>query len=328
MSKPFTLYWSSLDLYEGCGQAFLWSRGWGTIDVGGGPGRRKPVPVEKSRHHAVMGIVIQSAIERMYNDELWRNPGIKDRLLEIAQSEFGREMARGGIDWRLSPSREELWEVVEKGIIGYLRTMKQHKLLGVYNKAELDMVAYVDKFTPIGGRADLIVRREDTGISILDGKNGRRYKDPRTKQLITYTDPDQLRWYALCFYLAYRRMPDRLGFVFYRYPYGDPKLDVDGNDTGEIEEGVDWVPFTKDDLKGLARRAKDALRNMHKEKFDANPEPPKCKFCDYETVCPQRQAQKQANSRNRKSSEAFFDGMDGIKTFGFGDGGSVVVPGE
>lgn len=342
--RRFTLYWSSMRAYEDCPQSFLWGRGWGTIDVGGGPGRPKPLPVERSRHHAVMGIVLADFWEALYNNEEWKHPvGLVDRLLERARKCFDRELmsAKNFVDWRLAPPRDELWGTIEAGIRGYLVTMKAHKLLGPYSKSEVDLTCYIDKWTPIGGRADLIIQRPDTGITILDGKNSKRYKDRKTKELITHTDPDQLRWYALCFYLTYRKMVDRLGFVYFRYPFGTPRVDADGNQIEEIDEstglstgnleletGVDWVPYTREDLQGIARRAKDALKGMHQEKFPAVPVPSKCKFCDYETVCPERQAQKKANSRNKKSSEAFFDGQTGLVVFGMGPNGSVVLPEE
>ena len=341
MSKRrFTLYWSNLRKYETCPQQFLWSRGWGTIDLGQGPGRPKKITVKRSEHHAVMGIVLANFWEWLYNDEEWKNPvGLVDRLLKKAEKDFGRLLMTKFVDWRLAPSRDEMWETIEKGIRGYLKTMKHHRLLGPYARSEVDLSCYVNKWTPIGGRADLILRRSDTGITILDGKNSRRYKDRKTGGLITYTDPDQLRWYALCFYLSYRRMVDRLGFVYFRYPYGQERLDVDGDPipevgkdgipTGvnEIETGVDWIPFSKDDLKGLATRAHDAIRSMNREKFDPVPSPSQCRFCDFETECPARQEQRKANSskRRRKKGDQVFDGMTGFVQFGIGDGGSVVV---
>ena len=339
--RVFTLYWSSMTSYESCPQSFLWGRGWGEIDVGGGPGRRKPIPVERSRHHAVMGIVLADFWEALYNDEEWKHPvGMMDRLKDRARKCFDKELMSGFVDWRLAPTREELWQTIEQGIDGYMVTMKDHKLLGPYARSEVDLTCYIDKWSPIGGRADLIFRREDTGVTILDGKNSRRYKDRKTGKMFTYTDPDQLRWYALCFYLSYRQYPDRLGFVYFRYPSGQPCLDAEGNQVPEIdadgmptgamakEPGVDWVPYTKEDLQGIARRAKDAIKGMTRERFPAIPSPPKCKFCDFETVCPERQAQKQANRRSKKSSEAFFDGQVGLATFGMGPGGSVVVSEE
>jgi len=344
--KRFTLYWSSLATYEACPQSFLWGRGWGTIDLGQGPGKPKKKPIQRSEHHAVMGIVLANFWEWLYNDEEWKHPeGLLERLLEKARKDFNRLCITKFIDWRLAPSQDEMWQIIEDGIKGYLRTMKHHKLLGPFARSEVDLTCYVNKWTPIGGRADLIIRRSVDGkdqITILDGKNSRRYKNPKKggPAYITYTDPDQLRWYALCFYLSYRRMPDRLGFVYFRYPYGAPVLDGDGDPIPEvdenniptganlIEQGVSWVEFTRDDLKGLATRARDAIRSMNREKFEAKPVPSQCKFCDFETVCPQRQEQKKANRRNKKSSDAMFDGLTGFVQFGMGPGGSVVIDGE
>ena len=103
MGKAFTLYWSGLETYENCPQEFLWKRGWGAIDVGGGPGRRKPLPLRSSRHHAVMGIVIQAVLEDMYNNELWREPReLPDRLMQMVDSEWARQTAKSKnwIDYR------------------------------------------------------------------------------------------------------------------------------------------------------------------------------------------------------------------------------------
>ena len=329
--KSFVLYWSNLQRYEDCPQGFLWNRGWPTVDLGNGLGRKKSKPFKKTEHHAVMGIVIQAVIERFYNDELWKvlTPlQLQDRLMELMDEHYRLELSSHFIDWNKT-THEEMKETIRKGIKGYMRTLKQNKLIGPYAHAEADLVGYVNKWTPIGGRADLLIRRDDTGITIIDGKNSRRYKD-RTKKggWMTFTDPDQLRWYALCFYLSYRRLPDRIGFVYYRYPSGDTVLDTDGNPVLDEqgaetkEDGVVWVPFTMDDIKGLGQRANDALLGMKREKFKATPTPKTCRFCDYESECPERQAQKQANRRKPRGVDAKIDGIGaggGFHDFSFGD---------
>lgn len=301
MSKPFTLYWSSLERYEQCPRKFLWSRGWGDIDVGGGPGKRKPEPLKKSKHHAVMGTVIAGVSEKMYNEEWWRDPAsLPRRISEAVDAEWKYQTSKpwNWIDYREAGSKRSLIQTCKDGALGYLKTMKANKFLGEYARAEVDLIGWVDKWNSIGGRPDTIIRRDDTGITILDGKN--------SKHKGRYTNPDQLRWYALVFYLAYRQLPGRLGFVYYRYPYGTPILDDDGNPVldeegnPQVEQGVDWVPFTKDDLKGLAQRALDTRKNMWQEKFDPTPVPSVCRFCDYETVCDARQQQKEENRKNRK----------------------------
>lgn len=327
MPKAFTLYWSNLELYEQCPQGFLWGRGWGAIDVGGGPGRKKPVPFKDSKHHAVMGIVLAGVMEKLYNDEMWRQPeGLANRLTDMVKREFNYQIgkSRNYIDWRLAPSKQAMLEVCTSGIIGFLRTMKYNRLLGEYAKSEVDLVGYVNKYTPIGGRADLIIRRgadQDVlpGISILDGKN--------SQSKGKYTDPDQLRWYALCFYLAFGQMPDRLGFIYYRYPYGMPVEDKDGNpildDEGNpmTEQGVDWVEFSREDIQGLARRAVNALKSMQREKFEPTPSPKACRFCNYESVCSARQEQKKTRARKPKNTDDLLQGTDGFVEFGFELGG-------
>lgn len=307
--KRFTLYWSSLEKYENCPRQFLWYKGWGAIDVGGGPGRGKPYPVQESKHHPVMGHVIQGVIEDMYNNELWKHPAtLAATLQEKVEREFNYQLnkKRNWIDWDhpATPTRAEMLQICRDGVAGYLRTMKQHRLAGRVARAEVELFGYVDKYTPIAGRADMVIRRDNAplqGITILDGKN--------SKSKGKYTDPDQLRWYALCFRLAYRKLPDRVGFVYYRYPYGTPvrdsdgqlPLDADGNPTGEVEEGIEWVDFTEDDLRGLAQRAIDVRKDMEKEKFHPTPTPKGCQWCVFQTVCDARIEQKAANRRPRKS---------------------------
>lgn len=300
MNANSTLAWSTLTLYEHCPQQMLWMKGWGMVDCGGGPGMPKPKPKKVSRHHAVMGIVVQAAVESLYNDELWQDPqNLTDNLLGFVDREWFRQLKdkRNYINFdRAGLSAADMLEVCREGVIGYIQTMKAHSFLSLtYAKSEVPLVGWIDKWNPVGGRADMIIRREESGITILDGKNSRR-KD---------ADPDQLRWYALLFRLAYRKMPDRIGFVWYRFPYGQPARDEDGNvlygEDGEplVEQGVDWVPFTEEDLRGLAQRALDAKKAMRKELFDPNPVPSYCKRCVYEDVCKARQAQRATNSEKR-----------------------------
>jgi len=349
VSRRFTLYWSSLDMYEKCPQMFLWGRGWGAIDVGGGPGRKKPKPLKDSKHHALMGIVLAAVIEDFYNDELWKEPlGLRQRLEERTRKKFALQLARMYIDWRKAPPREEMFRICYDGAINFVkRTLKTHKLLGTYARSEVDLIGFVDKWNPIGGRADIIIRRPDTGVTILDGKNSKEHWNRSAKQPKFYTDDDQLRWYALCFYLAYRQMPDRLGFCYFRYPHGYTwekeaaryREEINQGPTHEWKaqvaefyegrepsEGVTWVDFTKEDLKGLAARAVEARKGMEKERFPATPNPPICRFCDYETECPQRQRQKEANRSKRRGKKAdpLLDNASGLIRFGFGSGGGSV----
>jgi hypothetical protein len=252
-----------------------------------------------------MGIVIQAVLEDLYNQHLWKHHhGLQDRLTQLTREKLSATCAKSYIDWHQAPSYEEMEAVCVSGVLGYLRTMKSHRLLGQYARSEVDLFGHVASWLPVGGRADFVIRREDTGITLLDGKNS------ETK--MKYVDPDQLRWYALCFALSYHRLPQRLGFVWYRYPFDE--------EVGE--QGLDWIDFTKRDLAELIERAKKVRRGQEAERFDARPAYKVCRFCDYESVCPERQQAKAENAarRKRENPELYVSGDDptGIVEFGFG----------
>jgi hypothetical protein len=297
MNIDSVIYWSHFKDYEDCPQKFLWSKGWDGIDCGGGEGRPKPNPNTDPKHHSIMGTAIQYAIEKMYNGELYRDPkNLVEVMKATARDEFLRQESkpRNHINWNKSDiTRSEALQIVEDGVLGYLRTMKAHKLVGTYAKAEVDILGWINKYTPIGGRADLIIRREDTGTTILDGKN--------TKHKMLYTDPDQLRWYALLFRLSYKKNPDRLGFLWYRFPHGSLTHDENGNE--HFETGVEWISFDDGDLRGLAHRVIEMKNKLRKGDFSPNPVPSKCKLCDFESVCESRQAQRAANASKYKKKE-------------------------
>jgi len=297
MDENSILYWTHMSTYEKCGQYFLWRYGWGDIDLGHGPGKRKTPPGRMSEHSAIMGRVVQNAIEHLYNDELYVDPkNLSARLLAFVEREWVRQENKPGtfIDFSdAKMSRAEMLQTCRDGVLGFLATMKAHRLLGPYAKAEVQLTGWIEKWTQIGGWADTIIRRDDTGITILDGKN--------TKHKMKYTDPDQLRFYALAFFLSYKVMPDRLGFVWYRFPHGMQTTTEEGEFI--TETGVEWVPFTREDLQGIAKRAVDARNGMRRKKFEANPVPSECKWCEFETVCPERQAQRAANAGKRSTPQ-------------------------
>lgn len=271
MNKDSILFWSHLKMYEECPQRFLWTKGWDGIDLGNGDGKPK-TPTEKvSAHHAIMGIAIHHAFEILYNDELWRDGKVlSDKMEELAVKEFDKLAEKSYIDFEQAKmTLEEMRQVVSSGARGYVQTMKHNKLLGPYAKSEQKIISWIDKWNPIGGILDAIIRRGDVGVMILDGKNA------KAKDLV---DTDQLVFYALLYKLAYKQLPDKLGVIWFRYPYSE--------ETGE--EGVTWVEFNGEDLTRVALRAKNAKHNMYKKKFPAKPSRDACLFCTFKKDCIER----------------------------------------
>lgn len=326
------LYWSHLEAYEECPQKFLWKYGFGVIDLGRGPGKGKLIREKRSEHNALMGNVLSYGIERLYNDELWRHPDkIVPTLTEIVEKEFARKLLSAHIKYDESwtptsrkkfdesPPKEILLQICRDGILNYLRTMKKNRILGSYAQSEVDLSGVVGKYTKIAGRPDLIVRRDDSGLAIYDGKNS----DIPSR----YTNPDQLRWYALCYWVAYHSIPDRLAFVYFRYPEGSPPEKMGEPPKPCTIKPEEWtglveVPVVKDDLKLLAHRATETRRVMLKEAFDPTPSPKSCQYCDFQKDCSAYAAMKEANARKPKAKTALdiaLEESDGFVELGGSD---------
>lgn len=271
MNNKSTFFWSHLKMYEECPQKFLWTKGWEGIDLGNGAGQKKTPSNRVSRHHAIMGISIHKAIELFYNDEIWREGKKVSEILEkIALAEFDKQLAKSFIDLNSAGMTiEEMKENVSSGIRGFIPTLKHNKLLGKYSKAEQKVLGWIDNYTPLGGYIDIILRKDEEGVILLDGKNAK---------VREFASEDQLIFYALLFKLSFKTNPDKLGFIWFRYPYSE--------ETGE--QGVTWVEFTDDQLSQMSERIKKVKHKMYKKKFEATPSRMACKFCEYTSACQER----------------------------------------
>lgn len=276
MSETRPLYWTNFKRYEECPQKYLWYRGHPEYDLGAGLGKSKPKTTKKSYQHIIMGWVVGGVIEDFYNLELWRNQmELKHRLKKRVANKLEYYLSKPKkyyVDWNESPPKEELLQVCIDGVLGFLKTLKHNRLLGPYAKSEVELIAHLNNYCPVGGKVDILFHRDDTGFTILDGKN--------SKEKGKWTDPDQLRWYAMCFLHMKGYKPDRLGFVYFRYPHGTPIKGGEG-----IHSGVDYIDWDISELKALSHRAQEVSKKIFKKKFAPTPSRASCQWCEYSDKC-------------------------------------------
>jgi hypothetical protein len=303
------LYWSHIKMMRECPRKYLWSKGHPGIDLGAGEGKPKPLPPEEQRaseHHMLMGDVLSKVVENIYNHEMWRKGAdLKEAVEEMARKEFVFLEQRRYCLWQ-QMTRQQAIDICVSGAVNFLKIMKENRLLGVWNKSEFKMTPSVNKYFSACGIADLIFRDKEDRVYIMDGKNA---MTPGK-----YEDPDQLRWYALCFRLQYGITPHKLGFFYFRYPSDNPPEDKK-DWTGMVE-----VDLTPDDLKRLAAEGVETSKAIHRGHFEPNPVPKHCTQCPYESLCEERQAQKKHNAAKRglgKSNTP--DPFTEVETTGFLD---------
>jgi len=234
------------------------------------------------------GDTIGKIFERFYRDRIWANPGVTIKLLDLVRPTLNlvlvQEVQRGGIfDWTepgLKPgtrSVDEVEEEIRETIPRGLRSIRQYCLIGTEADAEVVLDVLLGEHE-LSGRADFIVRRVRPykDLIIVDGK-GSRWRD-------RYTDNRQLRWYAMLYWLRYGVIPDRLGFLFWRY---------------EPEQSMDWSGVTQEELESLKSSALNTIEEIRESEkklsldpnilglvFRASPSS-NCRLCNYLPICPE-----------------------------------------
>lgn len=233
--------------------------------------------------NSLYGSVVGSLMEDFYMKSLWREKDVQGVLEKQIQQTYDRvasgEQRRGRvIRWKSKEdtkpnysSQEELLVDVRDTIARAIRIVRFYRLAGPRMEAETKLDSDV-KGHRLGGRADFIIQRTKphNDLVILDGKG--------SKHRATYVDPRQLKWYAMLYGLRNKgALPDKLGFVYWRY---------------EPPEALDWVEFIKDDLDELQNEVLTAASRIDQGRARPEAFPPKaskdaCRFCSFVPLCPE-----------------------------------------
>jgi hypothetical protein len=189
-----------------------------------------------NRVNSLYGIMVGLVFEAFYDEQMWRRKSYLADMLGYLEPCYTRMVAqetrKGDILNYEDPtanyhSPEELLVDVREAVVRGLQTIRHHRLVGPWAKAEVKLDSQVGGHI-LGGRADFIIRRTppDNDLVLLDGK-GSRWREK-------YVDRHQLLWYAmLC--RCHGVGIDRLGFLYWRC---------------EPVEAVGWVPYKPVDATG------------------------------------------------------------------------------
>lgn len=254
--------------------------------------------------NALYGSVVGVLFEHFYVNKWWRVDNVVSHMLSQVDDTLTKVMAdqRGRIvDWNDEKanyhSRSELVEDIRASVPVGIKIIRENRFLGPTAIAEMKLDT---DFGPhrVAGRADFVIERvkPHSDLIILDGK-GSKHREK-------YVEESQLKWYAFLYQAQTGRVPDKLGFVFWRF-------------TGE--KATMWVDFTRDDLDALKSevlgtmdRVEKTVRRLNllsdqpksayeerQEKFPAQPTYG-CNLCSYLDVCEEGSAK---YGKNKKKAE-------------------------
>jgi hypothetical protein len=139
-------------------------------------------------------------------------------------------------------------------------------------------------------RMDYIVNNPDGTVEILDGKG--TYKMDKT------VDIEQLYFYALVYLLHYKKLPDKVGFLYYkfqtiRYVDIDLKIIMDFKDKLALVKRAIKLDTTFEAKVGISKQ---------------------CKWCDYKMTC-KALCDKRQERANKKKPVIEFDFEGAFQSF-------------
>lgn len=241
-------------------------------------------PEQENKYFALYGMLIQKFFQEYTNSILPSKINVTDSLVKsVLERQWSKILLKNYVDWDepfVKDTAEQIFEQVYKDV---LDNIKAFDFFGQC-KSEVTISINLKKSGDIlNGRLDFIRKCPDGSVEILDGK-GTNHLDR--------VDADQLYFYALLYFLNHKKLPKRLGFLFYRY------------------KSIQYVDFNPDLLikfKNKLALAKEAIKKD--KEFKPTLKMSKvCIWCPYKLECQPYMAKRDANSAKRSKIKAEFDG--------------------
>lgn len=205
--------------------------------------------------NAFIGLVLQKLVERFYLEQWWKEPDPVNRFKLSVFSTCQHYIDTEKLNF--TPEERSHWmNIANEAAPVIVAAIRAFKLLSeeVYVEREEEVPFGEDK---LQFRPDLVVMR-DGEYTLLDGKGGGTYG--------RYVDNDQLYFYAGGLETVFKRLPDRLGFWWYRF--------------GKIK----WIKVNPEAVEEVRDRIHSVLTGIKKEQFSPAPGP-HCRLCDYRVGC-------------------------------------------
>jgi hypothetical protein len=242
-------------------------------------------PEQQSRYFALYGLLMESFFKLHAND--FSKKGVvhtDDQLQVVLRKLWTIILDENYVVWTDPWVRESSEHI----FMTALEDIKKNITFDfwVYARSEVSFEILLKKTQDVlSCRLDFIINRPNGTIEILDGKG--------TNKMDKNVDVEQLYFYALVYLLHYKKLPDKIGFLFYRY---------------QIIKYIDFNMEILNDFKNKLAIVKKAIKDD--TKFEAKVGISKqCKWCAYKITCTDLIAKRKERADKKKPIVPFeFDG--------------------
>ncbi len=243
-------------------------------------------PEQQSMYFAVYGLLVESFFKLYTNSILKKGITVTDeQIYAIMRRLWTKVLNESYVVWTdpwCRESSEHIFMTAYEDVIKNINTFDFWE----YAQSEISFDIVLKKTQDIlSCRMDFIINRPDGTVEILDGKG--TYKMDKT------VDVEQLYFYALVYYLHYKKLPDRIGFLYYKF---------------KTIQYLDLDMSIINDFKNKLSIVKRAIKQD--KTFEAKVGISKqCKWCAYKSNCKALIAKRQERANKKKPTIDFdFDG--------------------
>jgi len=241
-------------------------------------------PERPSEYFSLYGRLIEKFFKRYTNDFTKNGVTLSDQQIrKVLEKDWEYLLENSYVCWTDPWVREGSDEIFENV---YQDTLKNLAAFDFWkdSKAEVSIRIKLKKSQDeLSCRMDFIHVDDEKIVQILDGKG--------TNKIDTNVDMEQLYFYALMYLLNYRKLPHKIGFLYYKYQM-----------IKYVDFDLDTIMKFKDKLS-LVKRAINADTIFEpKVKLSKH-----CKWCAYRFDCDAFRMQKEANSEKRRNKKGLLD---------------------
>lgn len=246
--------------------------------------KAKP-PFQPNKYFAIYGMTIQKFFQYYTNYYLKQGSiSTPEQIKSKLKIVWDKILTENYVDWTdvfVRKSDSEIFEDVYNDILANIKAFDFFKKASSEVKLTINLKNSGDV---IVSKLDFVYTDDSGEIIILDGKGTDK---------IGNVDIDQLYFYALVYLLHHGKLPNKLGFLYWKY------------------QKIDYLTFTRDDIVKFKNKLALVKKTIKEDKiFAANVGLSKsCKYCPYTLVCEECIA-KRASNKEKKVAKGLSIGAD------------------
>ncbi len=255
--------------------------------------KRQESPVTKNDFFTLYGKLVEKFFQYFCNNWRFTMPYMPPEEIKFKLNKIYEEILKiSDIQWDgkfVNETKESLFEKACNDVCAIMDSHNQNYFLNTKSEVTIEISTKVG--VDITGRLDFIHNDAVTQAPmVFDGKG--------STKIGKNVDVNQLYFYALLHLLHFKKLPEHLGFFYYRF-----------NTYVPVELNIDIIN------KFRAQLSLDIKQILEEKEYKATPTPKACKFCDYQSIC--RECIENRISRQRKTQvDLGFPDADGLIEIG------------